>query len=62
MTLGIKDTQHNNTLRRVPLYCVSRFIYGYAEYLYGEFYYAECRYAECLDAIVGILIPCMILC
>ena len=44
MTLGISDTQVNNT---APLCWEARLICCYAEFYYAECRYAECRYAEC---------------
>jgi hypothetical protein len=45
-TLSINDSQHENTLYRVPLWWVLDFICTYAECRY-----AECRYAKCRGAI-----------
>jgi hypothetical protein len=50
-TLGISDTQHNNTLPfcRVLLCSVVVYLYSHVESLY-----AECRFTECCGTLVRI--------
>jgi hypothetical protein len=44
--LAISNTQHNNTLYRVPFCRVSHVIYCYAECRQTECHFAECRGAS----------------
>jgi hypothetical protein len=39
------------SIKTMPLYRVSRFIYYYAESLYAEYHYAERRHADCRVAL-----------
>ena len=52
MAFSINESQHINTLYRIPLCRVPLFIHCYAECHYAEFHnaefhYMECHYAEC---------------